>query len=258
MKTLSISTATENLSVAVNNGIETLAERNIVDQRNHSVNIIPTIEAVLAQSNLKLTEIEQIAVAAGPGSYTGLRIGITTAKVMGERLGVKLVGVSTLAALAANMTPAGTKAELTVALLDARNDNFFAGAYRLDSASKSSGPAVVLSDAHVALEHLLELVQEMLRQYNFTRVNFVGDFTPEHAAKIKDQLLSTDVELHFGTDQENLVHAGQIGWIAEFSTPVSPAELLPRYLRKTQAEVEWENRTGAKSLKDDSKYVEEV
>nr|WP_054745524.1 hypothetical protein [Amylolactobacillus amylophilus] len=64
MKTLSISTATENLSVAVNNGIETLAERNIVDQRNHSVNIIPTIEAVLAQSNLKLTEIEQIAVAA--------------------------------------------------------------------------------------------------------------------------------------------------------------------------------------------------
>lgn len=224
-----------------------MAEQNTLDQRNHSVNIIPTIEAVLKNAQVELKEIDQIAVAAGPGSYTGLRIGITTAKIMGALLGIKLVGVSTLEALAANM-PADS---LTVALLDARNDNFFAGVY-------VGASNAVIEDGHYALARLLELVQAYAAEHGIVQINFVGDFKESHEEIITENLAGNFTTIHFGKDEENLVDAAKIGTIALAGPQTEPAALLPRYLRKTQAEVEWENKTGTKSLKDDSKYVEEV
>lgn len=75
MKILSVSTATNHLSVALNQAEQVLAEVNEQDERNHSEHLAPVIAAMLVKKQLKLKDLDRFAVAIGPGSYTGLRIG---------------------------------------------------------------------------------------------------------------------------------------------------------------------------------------
>ena len=126
MKILSISTATKELSVALNEDERLIVEKNELDERNHSEHLDPIIDEILNKNKLKLKDIDRFAVTIGPGSYTGLRIGVTTVKMFASILNKEVVGVSTLQALAASCSEEDT---LVVAGIDARNDNFFAGAY---------------------------------------------------------------------------------------------------------------------------------
>ena len=100
MKILSISTATSDLSVALNEADHLVSEKIEENQRNHSVDLDPDIASLLAENGLSLKDIDRFAVAIGPGSYTGLRVGLTTAKMFASILNKELVGVSTLQALA--------------------------------------------------------------------------------------------------------------------------------------------------------------
>src|SRR5699024_190971 len=97
MKILSITTATNHLSVALNDG-DKIWEKNEEDHRNHSEHLDPLINELLKENDLTLKDIDRFAVAEGPGSYTGLSIVITTAKVVAANLNKVVVGVSTLAA----------------------------------------------------------------------------------------------------------------------------------------------------------------
>ena len=96
MKILSISTATSDLSVALNEADHLVSEKIEENQRNHSVDLDPDIASLLAENGLSLKDIDRFAVAIGPGSYTGLRVGLTTAKMFASILNKELVGVSTL------------------------------------------------------------------------------------------------------------------------------------------------------------------
>ena len=81
MKILSITTATNHLSVALNDG-DKIWEKNEEDHRNHSEHLDPLINELLKENDLTLKDIDRFAVAEGPGSYTGLRIGITTGPII--------------------------------------------------------------------------------------------------------------------------------------------------------------------------------
>lgn len=117
-----MSTATSQLSVALQTANRTV-EKNRTDSRNHSIHLMPTITHILEQENLKLNDIQAVVVAQGPGSYTGVRIGVTAAKTMAKVLNKKkLYGVSTLALLARNVLDSEA---LIVPVIDARNHNFF-------------------------------------------------------------------------------------------------------------------------------------
>ena len=85
MKILSITTAINHLSVALNDG-DKILEKNEEDHRNHSEHLDPLINELLKENDLTLKDIDRFAVAEGPGSYTGLRIGITTAKMFASIL----------------------------------------------------------------------------------------------------------------------------------------------------------------------------
>lgn len=100
MKILSVSTATNHLSVALNDGQQIIVEKNERDERNHSEHLDPLIDEILKDNDLSLKDIDRFAVAIGPGSYTGLRIGITTVKMFASILDKEVVGISTLQALA--------------------------------------------------------------------------------------------------------------------------------------------------------------
>lgn len=249
MKILSISTATKNLSVAINDNQKILTEINHENQKNHSVNLMPSIEMALKKINLSLGDIDRFAVAAGPGSYTGLRIGATTAKTFADILKKELVGVSTLAALALEVS---ARDQVVLTVLDARNDNFFAGAYGPGKDNKIV--TNLISDEHVHLTELVAQIKDKVK--SSTPIIFVGEFTADHQKQFKELLADYDVS--FGIGEDNLVHAGNIGRIGQFENPTDIDTFVPDYLRKTQAEIEWAQKNTKTADIKDSDYVEEV
>ena len=248
MKILSMSTATNNLSVALNDDAKIIKEKNEFDQRNHSAHLDPLIAEILKENNLRLAEIDRFAVAIGPGSYTGLRIGVTTVKMFASILHKEVVGISTLQALAASCAEEGT---LIVAGIDARNDNYFAGAYV--NKEDDWGPECVIPDGHYHIDTLLSAVAEYCANNNLENVIYVGS----GFEKQKEAIKKINIPFIFGTEKQNIVHAGLIGKLAVDAQPDDPDQLLPNYLRRTQAEIDWHKKTG-EAYKPDSNYVEEV
>ncbi|WP_294756981.1 tRNA (adenosine(37)-N6)-threonylcarbamoyltransferase complex dimerization subunit type 1 TsaB [uncultured Lactobacillus sp.] len=248
MKILSMSTATNNLSVALNDDAKIIKEKNEFDQRNHSAHLDPLIAEILKENNLRLAEIDRFAVAIGPGSYTGLRIGVTTVKMFASILHKEVVGISTLQALAASCAEEGT---LIVAGIDARNDNYFAGAYV--NKQDDWGPECVIPDGHYHIDTLLSAVAEYCANNNLENVIYVGS----GFEKQKEAIKKINIPFNFGTEKQNVVHGGLIGKLAVDVQPDDPDQLLPNYLRRTQAEIDWHKKTG-EAYKPDSNYVEEV
>ncbi|GAA2949891.1 tRNA (adenosine(37)-N6)-threonylcarbamoyltransferase complex dimerization subunit type 1 TsaB [Lactobacillus kefiranofaciens subsp. kefirgranum] len=244
MKILSVSTATNHLSVALNDGQQVIVEKNEQDERNHSEHLDPLIDEILKDNNLTLKDIDRFAVAIGPGSYTGLRIGITTVKMFASILSKEVVGISTLQALAK-----GVKEEaLVITGLDARNNNYFAAGYLSRDVQQN-----VIPDGHYNIDVLIKAIQEYVAKNEVKKIVFVGSGLKKQDEKIK----SLGIPYEYGTDEQNVIHAGLIGQLAENASPVDPDKLLPRYLRRTQAEVDWHKKTG-KPFEPDSHYVEEV
>lgn len=244
MKILSVSTATNHLSVALNDGQQVIVEKNEQDERNHSEHLDPLIDEILKDNNLTLKDIDRFAVAIGPGSYTGLRIGITTVKMFASILSKEVVGISTLQALAK-----GVKEEaLVITGLDARNNNYFAAGYLSRDVQQN-----VIPDGHYNIDVLIKAIQEYVAKNEVKKIVFVGSGLKKQDEKIK----SLGIPYEYGTDEQNVIHAGLIGQLAENASPVDPDKLLPRYLRRTQAEVDWHKKTG-KPFESDSHYVEEV
>jgi tRNA threonylcarbamoyladenosine biosynthesis protein TsaB len=130
---LALETATSTCGVAVLQGDAVLAEMHLHRPRVHAERLTPLVEALLAQAEVELEALDAVAVSRGPGSYTGLRIGASTAKGWALAAKVPLVGVSTLAAYAASVRPIATPGDVVCALLDARRDEVYAGAYRRTS-----------------------------------------------------------------------------------------------------------------------------
>lgn len=246
MKILSVSTATNELSVALSDDSKVISEKNERDERNHSEHLDPIISEILAENKLSLKDINRFAVAIGPGSYTGLRIGVTTVKMFASILHKEVVGISTMQALAAGCQG---KNSLIVTGIDARNDNFFAGAY----CNENGQPTCVIDDGHYHIDTLLDAVKNYFATNQLEKVVFVGSGFQKQGELIKQ----LNVPYSFGTDEQNEIHAGLIGQLAVNQPVVDPDLLLPRYLRRTQAEVDWHKKTG-NPFGPDSNYVEEV
>lgn len=244
MKILSVSTATNHLSVALNDDQKIIIEKNEQDQRNHSEHLDPLIDKILKDNSLTLKDIDRFAVAIGPGSYTGLRIGITTVKMFASILNQEVVGISTLQALAKGVS----EDAMVITALDARNDNYFAAGYL-----SGEVPENVIPDGHYHIDALLKAIQDYAVNNKVKRLVFVGSGLEKQDAKI-NQL---NIPYEYGNKDQNVIHAGLIGQLAVGAEPINPDQLLPRYLRRTQAEVDWHKKTG-KPFEPDSHYVEEV
>lgn len=244
MRILSVSTATNHLSVALNDSQQIIVEKNEQDERNHSEHLDPLIDEILKENQLTLKDIDRFAVAIGPGSYTGLRIGITTVKMFASVLNKEVVGISTLQALAKSVK----EDALVITGLDARNNNYFAAGYK-----SGDIPDNVIPDGHYNIDVLIKAIQDYTAKNEVKKLVLVGTGLEKQDEKFK----ALNIPYKYGKDSQNVIHAGLIGQLAEYSEPVDPDKLLPRYLRRTQAEVDWHKKTG-KPFEPDSHYVEEV
>jgi tRNA threonylcarbamoyl adenosine modification protein YeaZ len=139
---LAFDTATPAVTVALHDGTHVLAETTTVDARRHGELLASSIDAVLAEAGAGRLDITAVAAGTGPGPYTGLRVGLVTARVLGSALGVPVYGVCTLDVIAAGVAVAGTAAgqEFLVATDARRREVYWA---RYDAAGRRlDGPAV--------------------------------------------------------------------------------------------------------------------
>ena len=147
MKVLAFDTSSKALSVAILDGEDLLADVTVNIKKNHSITLMPAIDFLMASVDLQPTDLDRIVVAQGPGSYTGLRVAVATAKMLAYTLNIELVGVSSLYALAAATHFDG----LVIPIMDARRNNVYAGFYKNGQSVKA--------DQHMSLTAVLEAVK---------------------------------------------------------------------------------------------------
>ena len=127
MRILGIDTATWKASVALVENDEVIAEESVFERGNHVVSIVPLIDSVLGPRNLRPSDLDGVALSIGPGSFTGIRIGVGIGKGLAIASGVPLIPVSTLEALALSIA---TDHFGTIwSLLDARKGEWYAAAF---------------------------------------------------------------------------------------------------------------------------------
>src|SRR5437016_5910882 len=152
---LAIETATRAGSVALSRGTEILSSAEGNAAESHSLSLLETVENILQQVGVELSDIDLFAAACGPGSFTGLRIGLATTKAFAVCTGRKCVGISTLAAIA----HAAGESEKTVALLPAGRGELFAQLFAVSAA----GVQPLDSPAHLAPVAVIRRYSELTR-----------------------------------------------------------------------------------------------
>lgn len=135
MKILAVDTSTQVSTIAIVDDMKVLGEFTINNKKTHSQKLIPLIEYLLNEIDLKINDLDILAATNGPGSFTGLRIGITTIKALSYVVKKPVIGISTLEALAYNVHGSNN---LVCPILDARNRNIYAGVYKWEESSYKS------------------------------------------------------------------------------------------------------------------------
>lgn len=211
MKILAFDSSNQALSIALLEDDRLLADLTLTIKKNHSISLMPSIDFLMAQAGLTPQDLDRIAVAQGPGSYTGLRMAVATAKTLVYTLAIDLVGISSLYAL----TP--DEPGLLVPLIDARRNTVYAGFYE-------NGRAVA-PDTNCAFSDLLNRLPD---QKDLTFVGEVGNFRQQIEERYPDaHILPT------------LPSAYRIGCAAITAVPVDPHAFVPTYLKRVEAEENW-------------------
>lgn len=216
---LGIDTSHTPLSVAIVKDEQVLAEYKSSMKTTHSIGTMPAIEELMEKANIKPNEIEAIAVAKGPGSYTGVRIGVTIGKTLAWTLNVPIYAVSSLHVLAEN---APYFQGAVCSIMDARRGNVFAGIY-------SNGE--VVKEAHMSLVDLLSTLESLGQP-----VLFVGMDVTIHWEQIKEVLGEKVQRVNAAFD---LPSAAVLIEMAKKMEPSEVHTVVPEYLRITEAEANW-------------------
>lgn len=135
MKILSIDTSSKICGVTISDNENVLIHLSNDDEKTHSVKLMPMVDRALKSTNLSLNDISLLAVCTGPGSFTGVRIGIATIKAFSDVKHIPIVGVSSLESLAYNVIEkiSDLKNTLICSLIDAKNNNVYCGVYNFSS-----------------------------------------------------------------------------------------------------------------------------
>lgn len=223
MKILSIDSSSVSASAAVTENGKILAEEFVNNGYTHSVTLMPIIEKVLKDSKSSVADIDLLAITNGPGSFTGVRIGIASAKGICDAANIPCCAVSTLEAIA---KPLSTKNVLAVSVMDARCNQVYTASFYMGK-RETQDRAILIS----------ELLNELKNEKR--DIVFIGD----GALLCFDMLKSELNNISVADEEIRLVHASNIALLAEEKiangeSTVKSEDLLPFYLRLPQAERE--------------------
>jgi len=254
---LAVETSSRTGSVAIALGEKIFAETSFSGPARHSAELFPSIRQLLVRFDRKLQEIEQIYISIGPGSFTGLRIATTLAKMMHLAIGAKIVTVDTLDCIAANVTglsmlsagclPADARRSpqdafrqiLVAPVLDAKRNQFFTAVYELNGDTSKKPQATRHGTWQKILPDVLISAPEFIERFAGSNkpIWLLGDGLLYHKDKFKTTPTNRVVFLdeQYWSPQASKVHS--LGWqkalAGQFADPVT---LIPNYLRLPEPE----------------------
>lgn len=212
-----------------------LAEYTTNYKKTHSQTLLPMLDEIRGMIDLDMAGIDAIAIAAGPGSFTGLRIGAATAKGLGLALNKPLVEVPTLEGLAYNLCGC---TQLVCPLMDARRNQVYTGIYEFQREGRGYALHIVEEQCAVDITEIISKLNELGRE-----VVFLGDGVPVYNKIIEEQV---KVPYSFAPANNNRQRAASIAALGAVyyanGRTVTAAEHRPEYLRKSQAEREQEEK----------------
>ncbi len=247
MTLLALESATDLVGAALLRDDGALAERSHVGGRAHAELLAPAVEEVCALSGCTLADLDALAVDIGPGLFTGLRVGVATAKALGQSLGLAVLGVTSLDILAAGALEAAgpERAARVVAVVDARRREVFAAAYAFSGAGSGGGPvdpAEVRDDRTEALDPDA-LVAWLDALSAGGPVLVVGDGAVRYLELLAPRP-GVDVGLVGVLAAPSPATLARLAArrLAAGVVPTAPVDLVPDYRRHADARINWEER----------------
>jgi tRNA threonylcarbamoyladenosine biosynthesis protein TsaB len=223
MKILAVDTATNSCSVAATDNGKLAAELTVNKSETHSKHLMEFIHSVLENAGFGIGDIDGLAVTVGPGSFTGLRIGISTIKGLAHALGRPVAGVSTLKALARQC---GQTPHLICPLLDARKGEVYAATYRFTEGQliQKTGERTMIPEA----------VVEDIK----SACVFIGTGAQLYRQRI---VTAAGSLAHFVPEGQNTIKASSVAFLSMPRFEVNDTDgiggLVPHYIRKSDAEL---------------------
>ena len=228
MKILGIDTSSMAASVAVIEDNKLICEYTINTKKTHSQKLMPMIENMLGLSDLNVREIDAIAVCEGPGSFTGLRIGMATAKAIAHVNDIPVIGVNSLEALAANMNLCDKK---ICSILDAQRNQVYTGRYQYEGTK-------LVEIKEIGIQQIDELLEELAQSGE--QWILVGEAVYKYEDKIRE---ISNIEIPAASN--NVTKAGSLCSVAKVKFDEGKDifdcyTVNPLYIRKSQAEEQYE------------------
>lgn len=215
-----VSSSVLNVGIVAGATVHELYEHGVTD---HSMRLLPAIESVLSNAALSLDAVSLIAIGAGPGSFTSLRVGFSMLKAMAYAKNIPIVSVPSLAMLAKNISDAGVSSSTRAALIDARKNSVYATVYR--------GAEAVIENKDIIAESLIELLKAD------AAITAVGDGALRYRTLFAEKLPQMTIP-----DDESM-HRMRIANMASYArdriaagTDENALNILPIYARPSEAE----------------------
>ena len=229
MKILSIDTSSKICSVSILEDTTVILEKHTNNEKTHSQNLMPLIDELFKDTNLTLDNIDLLACSQGPGSFTGIRIGVATVKAFADSLNIPSIGVSSLDSLTYNSQNMG----VICSLIDAKKNNVYSEIF--ENILNSAFSHIVKRNASFEnIEDLLAEIKSIEPEYDIT---FVGD----GAIIYKDIILKYLPSSKFV--ENNNLSASKVGFAGFYNYLNQTAkEPMPLYLRKSEAEKKMEEK----------------
>ena len=238
MKILCIDTSSKLCSVAILEDTQIINKIELNNGLTHSETLIPAINEIFNMSNLDLHDIDLLVCDIGPGSFTGIRIGIATVKAFSDSFNIPTIGVSSLEALTYNIKNDG----LIVSMLDCKNNNCYYAIYELNNNIYTC----IQSPDIASIDNVLDLLKY---KYSSNSISFVGDACILHKSQILNTLSGLDITISSDLQNNiNIYNLGLAGLEHYKKIDFHSENILPLYLKKPQAQRQLEERNFESTL----------
>lgn len=249
MKLLAIDTSTQSLSVALRDGDKVVAETTTNTKIKHSTQLLPLINSMFEVIGWTPADLQGIVVTEGPGSYTGLRIGVTAAKTLANTLNIPLYTIPTLQALAGNVQTVH-ESMLVVPFIDARRKTAFATMYLKEGQNFSP----LFTTSHGLFTDFLDNIASYLKDHPQVQTLPLNFVSPDIDAFKEDIVTVFGDQATIFPNEYGLIHASHLP-----SLPLKQVDVdtfIPDYAKLSEAEENWIAQNPEEAKVDEGKYVE--
>lgn len=223
MKILGIETSSKICAVALSEDNKLIKDKILEDENTHSVKLMPLVDELLKETKVDIKDIDLFACDKGPGSFTGIRIGIATIKAFVDVTNKNVIGITSLEALAYNVEQNG----IICSIIDAKNENVYCGFFERTGNEIKQIEDLQFENINKILKHAKELSKKII---------FVGNASEVYKDMIKSEL--NDKAIFIDDKEKNKLNARNIN-LAAFNKKEQAGDtnsLIPMYLRVSSAE----------------------